>query len=996
MLEFLGSTNNNTWGVGVSEDFELFASTANHNPAFYLGIPNRYFETVRGWAAHRPANIWDEWHFYPITEKVRQVDQHGGYTAGAGADLYTARTYPPFYWNHVNFVTEPTGHLVGQFAMEPRGGGFVAVNQFNLFASNDEWTAPIAASVGPDGQVWMIDWYNIIIQHNPIPQGFPGGQGGAYVTDHRDKRHGRVYRLVYKDGKPSPILNLTDASPEKLIEALKSDNMLWRNHAQRLLVERGNKDVIPALIQLVNDPSVDSIGLNTAAIHALWAIADLGGLDGSDAAANAAVLKALGHASAGVRKNALMVLPRNAESLTAILDGKLISDHEPLVSKAALLAISEMPASDVAGQAIYQTLAAGGDAELMNTPGQRPRAAGQTRNPVLVPGAPQLAPPPNDTGLVDAAVIAAAKHDAGFLKAVFAANPVAAGGSETQPEVKVENPNLIGNPSFENEKNLQPIGWSTNQYGGNDVKYEWSDVSHTGKHSVMIHSANGVDAGWMCDIKCVPNTDYILSGWIKTEGVTRFGSAQGAVLNLHVHQLKTNAISGTKDWTRVELKFNSGEESHVIINCLFGGWGLAKGTAWYDDIELVRASATTRVLPGTVGQAVAIISNHYAQRGPTDSIISTLSALKTANGNLATAVIDGLAAGWPEGKSPELSPKDVDELRSVMKSLPVSARDRLLVLGTRWGRADLFGSELAAISKEIKSTLEDLNQPAPKRVEAARRLLGIEDNAKSVAGIVAMITPTAGPEIQAGLIDALSGSRNESVGDVLVTQWKKFTPASQRAAAALMIRKPAWANSLLTGIDKGGIDQRDLGNEQWQALTSYPDERIARKARTVQKAVGRAVPTADRKAIVEKFIGLADKPGDLAMGKEVFTKNCIVCHTLEGQGGKVGPELTGVGARPKADILMQILDPNRSVEGTFREWSATSNDGDLVSGRLMTESTTTVEILDATGKLHTLQRKDIKKLTVSQKGIMPEGFEVLKPEELSSVLEYLATSKVKH
>ena len=211
-----------------------------------------------------------------------------------------------------------------------------------------------------------------------------------------------------------------------------------------------------------------------------------------------------------------------------------------------------------------------------------------------------------------------------------------------------------------------------------------------------------------------------------------------------------------------------------------------------------------------------------------------------------------------------------------------------------------------------------------------------------------------------------------------------------------MLHKPAWANSLIAGIDKGGIDQRDLGNEQWQALTTYPDEVIARRARMVQKSVGRAAPTADRKAIVEKFIGLAEKPGDVVLGKEVFTKNCIVCHTLEGQGGKVGPELTGVGARPKADILMQILDPNRSVEGTYREWSATSNDGDLVSGRLMTESTTTVEILDATGKLHTLQRKDIKKLTVSEKGIMPEGFEVLKPEEISSVLEYLALSKVKH
>ena len=163
----------------------------------------------------------------------------------------------------------------------------------------------------------------------------------------------------------------------------------------------------------------------------------------------------------------------------------------------------------------------------------------------------------------------------------------------------------------------------------------------------------------------------------------------------------------------------------------------------------------------------------------------------------------------------------------------------------------------------------------------------------------------------------------------------------------------------------------------------------------VQKSVGRA-PSEGRKEIVARLIGLADKPGDVTLGKEVFTKNCMVCHTLDGQGGKVGPELTGVGARPKSDILMQILDPNRSVEGTYREWTAKTNDGDFVSGRLMTETTTTVELLDTTGKLHLLQRKDLKGLTVSEKGLMPEGFEVLKPEELSSVLEYLATSKVKH
>ena len=68
-----------------------------------------------------------------------------------------------------------------------------------LVASDDEWTAPIMAEVGPDGHVWVIDWYNIIVQHNPIPRGFERGKGGAYQTDLRDKTHGRVVRVDSSD-----------------------------------------------------------------------------------------------------------------------------------------------------------------------------------------------------------------------------------------------------------------------------------------------------------------------------------------------------------------------------------------------------------------------------------------------------------------------------------------------------------------------------------------------------------------------------------------------------------------------------------------------------------------------------------------------------------------------------------------------------------------------------------------------------------------------------
>jgi len=163
-LEFVRSSNNNTWGLGFSEEGTVFGSTANNNASWYMPIANRYYESVSGWSASRMETIADKQDFYPVTAEVRQVDAHGRYTAGAGHALYTARNFPQEYWNRVAFVTEPTGHLIGMFRIEGRGADFTARNDKSFLASSDEWCAPIMAEVGPDGAVWMLDWYNYIIQ----------------------------------------------------------------------------------------------------------------------------------------------------------------------------------------------------------------------------------------------------------------------------------------------------------------------------------------------------------------------------------------------------------------------------------------------------------------------------------------------------------------------------------------------------------------------------------------------------------------------------------------------------------------------------------------------------------------------------------------------------------------------------------------------------------------------------------------------------------------
>jgi hypothetical protein len=377
-LEFLRSTNNNSWGVGFSEDGILFGSTANGNPSVYLPIPNRYYEQVRGWSSRVLGGIAGNAPMHPITDKVRQVDFHGRFTAAAGHALYTARTYPKEYWNRVAFVCEPTGHLVASFVIDKQGADFKSRNAWNLLASDDEWTSPTMAEVGPDGNVWVIDWYNYIVQHNPTPAGFKTGKGAAYETELRDKKHGRIYRLVMKNdarsgraGGVSPLIENPvgdkggnqganaprSPSPEKLVAALKHDNLLWRRHAQRLLVEQApliwGAAVVP-VINLAKDQTIDEFGHNAGVLHALWTLHGWGWLDGSNVPATHVATQALQHKSAAVRRAAAMVLPRSEARGAALVP--LLKDSDDQVRLAALLALAETPANPQAGEAVVAAL----------------------------------------------------------------------------------------------------------------------------------------------------------------------------------------------------------------------------------------------------------------------------------------------------------------------------------------------------------------------------------------------------------------------------------------------------------------------------------------------------------------------------------------------------------------------------------------------------------------------------------------------------------------
>lgn len=344
-MEFLSSTSNNTWGLGFSEEFDVFISTANNTHSGFYGLPKKLLDAA-------PKNgsgidkIDNHYAMHVVTKNLRQVDVFGGFTAAAGHNLYTARNFPKEYWNRIAFVCEPTGRLIHKHILQQQGAGFKEQGDgWNLLASADEWMGPIQAEVGPDGAVWVADWYDFIIQHNPTPPGFENGKGNAHINPLRDHDRGRIYRIVYKNAKPSNIKALDKKNLPALIAALTDDNMFWRMHAQRLLVEAGDKSVLPELYKIVQQDKTDAAGINAPAIHALWTLHGLQAFDGQNKMAIEIAGAALTHPAGGVRKAAIQVLPKNDALLPLLQKVNIFRDKDLRVRLAAIIALSELPVS---------------------------------------------------------------------------------------------------------------------------------------------------------------------------------------------------------------------------------------------------------------------------------------------------------------------------------------------------------------------------------------------------------------------------------------------------------------------------------------------------------------------------------------------------------------------------------------------------------------------------------------------------------------------------
>ncbi len=340
-IEFLHQFNNNTWGLGFNTSGDVFGSTANNNPTFYGGIPAT---VLNGELKMSAKMIADTPTFHPITPNIRQVDAFNAYTAGCGHAFATSDAFPKKYRDRAAFVCGPTGNLVGTFNIKKQGAGYTAKNAFSFVASADEWFSPIVAEVGPDGHLWIADWYNFIIQHNPTPNVDRGGyaakngRGNAHINPNRDRQHGRIYRVIWEAAPKSTITSLAQASPVELIKALDNDNLFWRQTAQRMIVDGGIKETEKSLRKRLS-------GRGVGAIHALWTLEGIGALD------NKIKRSALTNGDSQVKLNAVRALGKTKEDEQLLYDSAALTNKDLHVRLAAMVKLAQFPESKTHKQA---------------------------------------------------------------------------------------------------------------------------------------------------------------------------------------------------------------------------------------------------------------------------------------------------------------------------------------------------------------------------------------------------------------------------------------------------------------------------------------------------------------------------------------------------------------------------------------------------------------------------------------------------------------------
>jgi putative heme-binding domain-containing protein len=335
------------------------------------------------------------------------------------------------------------------------------------------------------------------------------------------------------------------------------------------------------------------------------------------------------------------------------------------------------------------------------------------------------------------------------------------------------------------------------------------------------------------------------------------------------------------------------------------------------------------------------------------------------------AALSGLAAGL---RARRTAPADRSPLLALVGGEGPQARLARERLMTQMARA---------------AALATIDGTPPEQRLPAIELLGHGDWASSGATLLALLEPHRPGVLQIAAVRALGQLRDTRAATHLLhaARWQAYTPRVREAVLTTVLADERLVPVLLDAVERRQVPALALGSANWRRLTTHRHEAIRTRAAALFTSAGARTAMQVYERVRD---GVLARRGDPRRGAEAFATFCAACHSFAGAGGRVGPDLSGIGNQPADAILLHIVVPDYEITPGFESYRVQTRDGRAVVGRLESEAPNSVTIRDGAGAAQTLLRRDVESITAGDASLMPAGLgQAMPAAQLADLIAYL-------
>jgi putative membrane-bound dehydrogenase-like protein len=332
-----------------------------------------------------------------------------------------------------------------------------------------------------------------------------------------------------------------------------------------------------------------------------------------------------------------------------------------------------------------------------------------------------------------------------------------------------------------------------------------------------------------------------------------------------------------------------------------------------------------------------------------------------------------------EGRLLTDAPVLTKEIERLWRQTPDSVV--LLRLAVRLGDTEAY----AHLLKRIADTKVAESERTPL-VE----LLGQVGKAECVPLLLDLLAAAKTDGLRGAVLSALQPFSDARIAERVLSLYPRLSSGMRARVQGLLASRAASGLALLQAVDAGRIAPRDVPFDRLQRLTAYKNEGIAK---LIAKHWGTIAPaTAGEKISRIRSLNtiLSRGKGDAANGRLLFQKNCAVCHTLFGEGNKIGPDLTTADRKNREYLITQIVDPSLVIRAEYQAFSIETKDGRSLFGLVVESTPAAVTLVDSKNERTLVARNKIEEMKPSPVSLMPEKIlDPLSDLELCDLFSYL-------